>query len=637
MKLKTIIFLGIFSAIGLPGCDYLDKMPDDQKTMDMVWSNRKETEAYLYSVYSQLPDEANCWDQCPWSGASDEADMIWDRYVSAKLNKGDWNPTSNHYNKWDGYYRAIRASFVFENNVDKCPELTETLKTQYRAEVKFLRGYFYWKLLQQYGPFVLIESETEIADDWNKYPRTPYDQCVTYICRMLDEAEVDLPWTWNNDNAWLGKPNKLVCKAVKAEVLTMAASPQWNGNAEYADFKNQDGTPLVNTSYDEQKWKDAAAASKAVINAAETMPDLNIKLYKNNENGDAIFSPFISVRDAMLKKWNCEVIWARTGTDPNGYEKHATPRPGGWCGIAPTQRLVDAFYMVNGRTIDDPKSNYIEEGFAANDHQSWTKDEIAAIATGESWGHRKGEWNMYANREARFYMSILYNGRPIPQVDKNDRNSYSSDKNKNGWGRVELYGNGVAGFNGNADHSATGYLVVKRINPNSNPYKGTHAEWRPYAYIRLARVYLDYIEALNEYDPTNPDIKKYWDMIRERAGLPSIFETYPEIKGKKEGQLEYILRERQIELCFEGDRYFTTRRRWIAHKTDTKHDETRRMFGDGGPMYGMNVAAGDDFSSTDFYRRSKFEDRVFDKKMYLFPINQSEMDRNSSMVQNPWW
>ncbi|MEI3458117.1 MAG: RagB/SusD family nutrient uptake outer membrane protein [Bacteroides cellulosilyticus] len=636
MKLRNIL-LAATAALTMASCEFLDKMPDDQKTMDMVWKSKKETEAYLYSVYSQMPIEHSFWGDAPWVGASDECDMVWERYLTASMNVGNWGPNNLEWDQWGNYYKAIRASFVFENNVDLCDELTAELKKQYKAEVKFLRGFYYWKLLQQYGPFVLIDEEKPMDSDWNSFPRTPYDECVTYILRMLDEAYPDLPFSWQTDRTWLGKPDKIACLAVKSEVTLMAASPQWNGNTAYASFKNHDGTPLVNTSYSEQKWKDAAAAAKAVIDAAESSSEVKIRLYRNDENGDATFNPYKSVRNVHLEKWNCEVLWAVTKCDANGLEKHACPRPGGWNGIAPTQRLVDAFYMANGYTIDDEAGGYVEEGFAEEAHPNWVNDNVAEIRDGNSWGHRKGEWNMYANREARFYASILYNGHPVLQVANADRDIYSSEKNKDGWGRVELYGSGVSGANGASDHSATGYLMNKFIHYDSNPYRGQHYGWRQHTYIRLATVYLNYIEALNEYDPNHTDIKKYWDRIRERAGLPSIFDTHPEIKGNKELQTEYIIRERQVELCFEADRYFTTRRRLLSGKVDAKHTPDRRMYGDNGNMYGMNVFAGDSFESTEFYQRTVFERRVFEDKMYLYPISQDEMDRNTSLVQNPEW
>lgn len=639
MKIKAIIYFSLLAFLASSCADFLDKMPDDQKTMDMVWSKKKETEKYLYNVYANLPKEGSMWEEIPWSGASDEADYVWPRYQTYQLNLGNWNPTSTHYTKWGDYYNSIRASFVFENNVDKCAELQEAEKTLYKAEVKFLRGYFYWLLLKQYGPVVLIKEETKFDDDWNSYARSPYDECVEYIIQMMDEAEVDLPWTFRDDPKWMGKPDKIACKAVKSEVRLMAASPQWNGNSEYSNFKNHDGTPLTNTTYDEEKWKLAAQAAKDVITEVETRTNLGLKLYKNNDpqgGGESVFNPYKSVRDVHYVRWSCECLWGSINFEMKNLEKHSMPRPGGWNGMGVTQRQVDAYYMMDGKTIDD-SDLYVEEGFATTAHPEWKLDEVSQVVSGDSWGHRIGEWNMYANREARFYATVLYNGRPIPQVPANSRDLFNTNANKDGWGRVELYGEGTSGAKGDADHSTTGYLLLKYTNPRSNPRENQIVQQTNFTYIRLAKIYLNYIEALNEYDPNHTDIKKYWDMIRERAGLPSIFDTYPAIKGNKAKQLEYIIRERQVELAFEHDRYFTTRRRWISHTTDTSHPEERRMYGDGGPIYGLNISAGSDFSNTEFYQRTKVEDRAFEKKMYIFPLPQSEMDRNKSLVQNPWW
>ncbi len=619
-------------------CDFLDKMPDDQKTMDMVWKSQKETEKFLYNIYASLPDpNSMMWSTIPWVPVSDELDIVWDRYYPTSINVGNWNPTTNYYDIWSACYKSIRASFVFENNIDRCFELSDNLKTQYRAEAKFLRGYYYWLLLRQYGPFVLVENELDWTDDLN-LPRTPYDECVAYICRMMDEAMPDLPLSWRSSNpTWLGKPDQMACLAVKSQVLLMAASPQWNGNADYVDFVNKDGTPLVNTAYSEQKWRDAAEAAHAVIEAAEgTSGEYAIRLYRNDENNDGAFNPFRSVQDVHLVKWNCECLWGTTKGDFRNVERHATPRPGGYSGLAPTQRMVDAFFMMNGRTIDDASSGYVEEGFAVSAHPNWTNDDVSEIRKRNCWGHRAGERNMYANREARFYAAILYNGRPVPQVAPEDRDLFSSSINRDGWGRAEFYSDGMSG-SGSADHSTTGYTILKYVNYDSNPYRGQQSAWRNGIYIRLAEIYLNYIEALNEYDPSNPDIKKYWDLIRSRAGLPSIFDTYPEIKGNTAKQLEYIIRERQVELCFEGDRYFTTRRRLLSDKVDTGHAVDHRMYGDNGPLYGMNIAAGGGFTAEDFYKRTVIENRVFEKKMYLWPIPQHEMDRDTQLVQNPGW
>ncbi len=653
MKNKLLyLSLFILATVGICGCNYLDKEPDDMKTDEMIWSSRVETEKYLYNVYSQIP-AANLHQDDPWLGCSDEIDLTWNVYKTYNINLGNWNPSTGFYDKWGSFYKAIRASFIFENNVDKCPELSDDLKNQYKAEVKFLRGYYYWLILRQYGPAVLIKEALQVDADWSTFARAPYDECVKYICDLMDEAEKGLPLTWNDNRVWLGKPTKVACKAVKSEVLTMAASPQWNGNQAYASFRNQDGTPLVNTTYDENKWKKAAEASLDVINIAATA---GVKLYKNNENGDGtVFNPYKSVRDVTLKNWNCEIIFGRSEilSVQNAWDVHASPGPNNLGGVGPTQRIVDAFYMKNGRTIEDPQSGYVENGFATTGDDFWNPNNynvatdrikmIADIRKGDAWGHWAGEWNMYANREPRFYASILYNKRIIPQLpdDVAKRNYYSQVAQQNGYGRVEFYYGGTSRSSGSYTfYPRTGYLVLKNVDPQANMrdrvYSSPHCE----IYIRYAKILLNYIECLNEYDPANPKIKQYWDMIHERAGIPGIFETYPQIKGDKVQQREYILRERQIELCFETDRYFTTRRRLLAETPDLGSDVDRK-YGDGGRMWGMDINAGstttNNFNYTGFYKRTAFETRIFDKKMYLFPIPQSEIEKGKSLVQNPWW
>ncbi len=652
MKTK-LLYIGIFlfTTFVISSCEYLDKEPDDMKTDAMIWASRVETEKYLYNVYSQIP-AANLHQGDPWLGCSDEIDLTWNVYPTYNINLGNWNPSTNFYFKWPYFYRAIRSSFTFENNVDKCPELSDDLKTQYKAEVKFLRGFYYWYIIRQYGPAVLIDHVIQVDEDWNSYARAPLDDCVDYICQMMDEAETGLPLSWDDNEIWLGKPTKIACRAIKSEALLLAASPQWNGNIEYSSFKNADGTQLANTTYDENKWKKSAAASLSIIDIAGSA---GVALYKNNENGDGTdFNPYKSVRDVLLKNWNCEVLFGRAAFDQNAWQVHATPAPGNLGGVAPTQRVVDAFYMKNGRTIEDPLSDYVEEGFSTEAGEFWNPNNrnttydrtkmIADIRNGDAWGHWKGDWNMYANREPRFYASILYNKRIIPQVsdDIGKRNYYSTPgKQENGYGRVELYYGGTSRSSGSFTFfPRTGYLALKNVDPQSNMRDRIYADVRCEVLIRYAKILLNYIESLNEYDPNNADIALYWNMIRERAGIPGIFEVYPEIKGDKEKQREYILRERQVELCFETDRYFTTRRRWLAGTVDNG-DNTDQKFGDGGRMWGMDINAGSKYSNsfdyTGFYKRTAFETRVFEKKMYLFPIPQSEIDKGKSLVQNPWW
>ena len=296
---KYIISLLAFTLLGTGCADYLDKMPDDMKTDDMVWRSRVEVEKYLTNCYAGIPNHQLQQDD-PWLGLSDECDIPWTVYQTYAINLGNWNPSTNFYNKYATWYRAIRSTFVLENNVDRCGELDAALKTRYKAEAKFLRGYYYFLLLRQYGPVVLIKEQQPSNADYESMMRAPYDECVDYICQMMDEASNDLPWHWWNETNNLGRPNKMVCKAVKAVVLNLAASPQFNGNKEYADFKNPDGTPLINTTYSEEKWRRAAAAAREVIDISEQRPECRLRLYRNDEQEGGTFNPYKSCVDVHL-------------------------------------------------------------------------------------------------------------------------------------------------------------------------------------------------------------------------------------------------------------------------------------------------------------------------------------------------
>ena len=205
--------------------------------------------------------------------------------------------------------------------------------------------------------------------------------------------------------------------------------------------------------YDENKWKKAAAASREVIDISEQHPDANLRLYRNNENGDGEFNPYKSCVDVHLINWNCEIIFARSeSSNTQAWMIHCFPGPKTLGGVGATQRVVDAFLMENGKPIEDPNSGYVEDGFATQPGQHWNPNNravdteegriqmISDIRQSTAWGHWAGEWNMYANREPRFYASIIYNKRIIPSLpdDIEKRNYYNTAGQQDGYARAEL-------------------------------------------------------------------------------------------------------------------------------------------------------------------------------------------------------
>jgi len=474
-------------------------------------------------------------------------------------------------------------------DVTKGPKVVD----QYRNEARFLRAWFYYCLLRQYGPFVIIgddiiPGDLERSDVKMNLPRSSYDECVQYIIDELDIliAQENLPmhFTVQNERDY-GRATKAMCYALKSRLLLLAASPQFNGNKAYANFVDKEGNHLFSTSEDKTKWEKAAKASKDVI-------DLGIfDLYKVYRS-DGTLDPYMSCRDVFLETWNEEVIMVRMNNYMRYWERSATPRQfGGYESMGVTQQLVDAFRMKDGKAITPDQ----EVGYSTSAY----KDDVTGWTFAPS-----GTRMMYVNREPRFYVNVVFNGA-----------FWIGDQKT----QIQLYYSGASGKKGSWDFPRTGYIANKNVSPSSNPKNETYVK-RPHVMMRYAEILLNYIEALNEYSPGHDDIEKYLNLIRERGGLAPIE------KGLNQDLMrEQIRLERRIELCLEQLRYFDTRRWLIADKTD------------GGPFYGMNVDAGNGFKDDAFYEKTEFETRVFRNEFYLWPIPQSEIDRDPQIVQNPGW
>jgi hypothetical protein len=309
----------------------------------------------------------------------------------------------------------------------------------------------------------------------------------------------------------------------------------------------------------------------------------------------------------MFRKFsegNKEILFARPSTEAWEYDRHAQPRgTGGNGGLGVTQSLVDAFFMENGLPIDAPGSGYVENGFSA-------ADEIRNTKWQEVQGGGKvtlaGTYNMYCNREPRFYISVLYNRAWHRRENRTTRFLTGEWDGGPTW-----------------DAPQNGYLVRKKVHPDHDPRNGTNP-YRPGILYRLGEAYLNYAEALNESDPGNADILTYVNLIRERAGIPGL------APGLNQDEMrEAIRREKRVELNCEGVRYSDIRRWKIGEEV---------LNGDFTGMNFFGTVNSDDVNDPNaFFKRTVYQKRIFTKKNYWFPVPQSEIDKNPNLVQNPGW
>ncbi|MGC4232082.1 MAG: RagB/SusD family nutrient uptake outer membrane protein [Niabella sp.] len=600
---KLLYILGVAALFTTVSCGkYLDQIPDNILTADDIWKSKNRTENFLANIYSAIPNElaqrfVNNGNSGPWNAASDESKYTWDFNYANNLNSSVWANTNSqvaHY--WREYYRAIRNATYFIQNADRTDpsEIEPTLITRYKAEARALRAYYYFQLIRIYGPVVilgedLLDFEADIST--LKLPRNSFDECVDYIVSEFDIAYNDLPVVPQQiREGGAGRITKGMVKAYKAETLLLAASPLFNGNRDYADLKNTDGKQLISQTYDLNKWKIAADAHKAFID--EFVPGV-YDLYVQT-NSDLFMQGYLSTRYVMTEEWNKEWIFGRTISGNNmEYDrrpKHvgfaSSVQGGGAHGV--TQTMVDAYFMANGKPITDPESEYVATGFSNFKAPFDTK--------------ARSTFNQWTGREPRFYVGVTYN-----------RSFWLNQPSSTEVITIMEYNGNSGRIQSLSDVTPTGYIVRKSII-------GTSSD-RSFSLLRLANIYLNYAEALNEYDPTNADILKYVNLIRKRAGIPEYGSAELAAPTGQEALREAIRMERRVELAFESVRYFDTRRWKIAEQTNS------------GNFYGMNLQANGDA----FYEKTLLEVRKFLPRDYLWPIPNNEVLKNDLLKQNTGW
>lgn len=626
-KQNSIYTLLIALLCFVSSCDYLgvsDQLAGGLQNTEQVFDNVSYTKRWYANVFAGIPDYSGINSvnvgafKNPWTGMCDE--LVVGYGNSSKYNNSDRNASNMGFHRYGDCYKYIRQANIFLQKAHPImttgtqgDQLLEDELTQMKANVRFMRAFYHYLLFEQYGPIILVKDKIYDATEDQDVPRNTVDEVVAYIDSELTAVASELtqePIFEDKDyRAW---PTKVVALAVRAKLWLYAASPLLNGGyREALAVTNPDGTRLF-PDYDAGKWEKALAACKDFIDYAEAGRYELYKEYKD-DNG-AVIDPDKSVYN-LFQKYTHEIIWATANNDWGGmngdaFDRRIAPRceKNGLGSTGVTQELVDAFYMKDGLPISAtaylPQSTlYQEEGYGTYKDQN---DNFSKKYTNVSVSNR------YLNREPRFYNTVFFNGRQWP-VSCN---------------QVLFYNGGNSGVQ-EGQATLTGYMLFKRFNRSvslTNP--GVASQFRPSIIFRLADFYLMYAEAANEVNPNDVRVLKYLNLVRERAGLPGVETLNPAIRGNQELQRAAIQRERQVELATEGQRYFDVRRWMIADK----NGEGRQN----GYAHGMNVR-GEPNDIDDFNRVVEASQIVFNRKMYLYPMPDSEMRKTKNLVQNPGW
>ena len=599
---KTFQAVCITGLLSMSACNTFESEPLEWNTeadmtnpKDSLGNNMK---SLFNAIYASLPTLHTRLSNSYLDAATDDGVPTRDGGGSGSLENyrnGRLSPeniASLDGDAWKDFYTGIRRANLFLQKIEGFTPTTQFTAKEIKArkaEARLLRAYFYFELIKRWGGVPLIGDRVINYDENWDIPRSSLDECAQYILDEITPLDpnnptpdkipscysdlydaMSMPSTGQESS--VGRVNKGVALALISRVKLYLASPLYREN-----------TTTINMS-----WQEAADAAKALIDLG--VYDLHYTAEKKPDDKTDPIAGFLNLFGDDKAFPNKEVIMVRESSNSSTLETNNSP-----CGYqrnkckgltSPSQNLVDAFLMLDGKPKGDPTSKYVY-----NDQDP------------------------YANRDPRLTYTIFYNGST--------------------WLK-----RGVETFNGGLDRSnkpglfttQTGYYLRKffGINETKADNSGFNGAGHHYQIIRYAEILLNYAEALNEAnkDANMAAIESCLIQLRKRAGIEAGDDNrYGLPASYTQAEMRQIIRnERRIELAFEEHRFWDIRRWKIADREESVLTQ---------PVKGVEIIKQAD--GTCYYNYVTVRTSAFDERMYWYPIPRGEMQGNLKLTQNPGW
>lgn len=559
---KSIYFI-LSIILVFTACDnFLDQAPSVNLDEDKVFTNEDNADRFQADIYSAVVQRFNAigsYQPVPMSSASDESESNMGYHGTKAFNMGNYNGTDDQIYF---YYSAIRKANIYLKNASRIPFSSVEKKNQMIGEVYFLRAFYFNEILKRFGGMpIMTENDILLPGDNLMRPRNTYRECLAFIMSDLKKA-IDMLQVTLPTNDY-GRATKGAAMALKARVLLYAASPLHSNKTGLWGVGGtiDDWMDKDNVSW----WQKAADAAKAVIDLKDDEGNLVYELYNDYEK------QFFTRREGGNKEVIFYCHQAPVGFTSDQINVWMPSGDFGGAGaVQPTNNFVKLFEMANGRYIDEPGSNYDPD-------------------------------KPFLNRDPRFYKIILYQGCSW-QGATLDMSTTTTQ-----------FPSGTF---------LTGFFVRKYV-PETVKKNTSTTIYHNWIFFRLAEMYLDYAEAMNEVEGPTQRVRDAVNKVRSRSGVVDI---PVDLSNTKEKMRERLQRERAIELCFEEQRWWDARR-W---STGDQGELATKWFG--GPMYRLKITKS---GSTVTYSEEPYYTRIYQPNNNFYEIPISEMEKNSLLIQNP--
>lgn len=595
--MKNIKFIYLLMLLGFIACEEsLDLKLDETYGDEFTWTLPDKAEGVLMNAYANIAATPDTWAGNFLDVATDNA--VTNDFGSGlyQLSQGGQTPMTNPIDGWSTAYYQFRNIHLFMENglgpnikYDMFDEAADsTRRYRLKGEAFFLRAWWGMDLLQRFGgltaegsalgyPILTRNLSDADRDNTNIMTRNTYEECVSQILADCDSAIKYLPLSYTGSDeaigsAQNGRASAKAAYALKSRAAIFAASPAYRPEGSYAITDDQQ----------QQKWvRSAQLAQQAIADGQLGAYDI---LTEEHMPGPGLQDK--TPDEFLLRRW----------TNANGMEKRQYP-PLFWGQgrTNPSQNLVDAFPMLNGFPISDPRSGYDPQ-------------------------------NPYQNRDNRFELTVYYNGK-----------SFSGERELEIFHEDDQPGRDAAGFD--YQNTRTGYYLRKWLSTkkdllyNPSNLNGSN-DYHQHALLRRAEVYLNLAEASNEALGPQGIVpgcsQSAYDVIRdirEKAGITSTVYLDEVAAQGKEAFRALILNERRIEFAFENMRYFDLRR-WLLPL-----DEAVRGVRITKTSVGFEFLGADPNGASILVEERKLSDN----KYYYSPLPYEEVLKNPNLEQNKGW
>ncbi len=587
------------------GCsDFLDIEPYGYFSYEEVFASEELIDAFFATTYSTLPIEDFNYVNGYFATYPDTGTQTPSGW-SAEVNGTLMTETISE-RPWDDVYTNIYYCNRLIEGLSSSPALTTDECNTLIGEARFLRAFSYYFLVRYYGGVPIVDEPTEYTDDSSsmKLSRSLESDVWDFIIEDLDYAI-----TYLETKKVYGRANRYVALAFKSRVCLYAASIAKYGTLQEANCVG------INSYRAKYFYEECMTAAKRLIDEGD------YSLYEVYDDKSENF--LMSFLDADASP---EVIFAR------GYNYFATGRShshdekvmphqldtGAGEQFFPFLNTVEAFEYANGNVAD-----YIVP---------WSTTSYSTFTTVEA---------MFEGRDPRLAASIvLPNSELLGETieiqdgvicdgEKMLGNNYGLFFDKVSETFVESPGANTIRGTGKSGGTlilttGTGFFTRKYVDINLDAsYRKSWKSQTDYIVIRLAEIYLNYVEAALETEQNLDQALIYLNLVKSRAGVAT-FSTLTSYDSTDAGEtlMDRVQAERRSELFFEGFKFWDMiRRRTLL----TEFSITGSLY----TKHGLEIYY--DFENNYYWaERDPYKSYSYDEsRMYYQPIPSTELAKHS--------